>query len=225
MPAGTITNLKAQVNDPQRVNIFIDGEFALGVSLNTVSRAGLYVGKAIEQAEFDKLAQLESDDKAFQAALRLLEQRPRSVAELRTRLTRKEYAPAAIEVALERLAQLGLVDDAAFARRWVENRQLIRPRGAGALRDELRRKGIAPDLAARVLSDEALVGDESVRALELARAALHKYASAADRGAFTRRLGGFLQRRGFSFDVIRPIVDQLWAELGAADADTDESDL
>ena len=225
MPAGTITNLKAQINDPQRVNIFIDGEFALGVSLNTVSRTGLYVGKALDQAEFDKLAQLESDDKAFQAALRLLEQRPRSVAELRTRLGRKEYAPTAIDAALERLAQLGLVDDAAFARRWVEHRQAMRPRGAGALRDELRRKGIAPDLAAHVLSDQALVGDEGARALELARATLHKYAGAADRSAFTRRLGGFLQRRGFSFDVIRPIVDQLWAELGAADSDSDEIDL
>lgn len=222
MPAGTITSLKAQINDSQRVSIFIDGEYALGVSLTTISRAGLYVGKALDQAEFDRLALLESDDKAFQAALRLLEQRHRSEAELRTRLTRKEYAPTAIDHAIERLAQLGLVDDAAFARRWVENRQASRPRGAGALRDELRRKGIAPDLAASVLSDEALIGDEGARALELARAALHKYAGAADRNAFTRRLGGFLQRRGFGFDVIRPIVDQLWAELGASNTEGDE---
>jgi regulatory protein len=132
---------------------------------------------------------------------------------VRERLTRKEYAPEAIDTALARLAQLELIDDAAFARLWVENRQTIRPRGISALRDELRRKGIAAEVAAHVLSDEELTGDEAERALALARAALRKYANAADRPTFMRRMGGYLQRRGFSFDVIRPIIDQLWAEV------------
>jgi len=212
MPAGTITALRAQVNDAQRVNVFIDGEFALGVSLSTITKAGLYVGRALDAEEYTRLEQLESADKAFQAALRFLEARPRSAAEVRERLTRKAYAPAAIDTALARLAQLELIDDAAFARFWVENRQISRPRGISALRDELRSKGIAADVAAHVLSDDELTGDEPERALTLARAALHKYANAADRPTFLRRMGGYLQRRGFSFEIIRPIVNQLWNE-------------
>ncbi len=47
MPAGTITALRAQTSDPQRVNLFSNGEFALGVSLNTISKEDLYVGKAL----------------------------------------------------------------------------------------------------------------------------------------------------------------------------------
>jgi regulatory protein len=220
MPAGTITALRAQIKDDQRVNVFIDGEFALGVSLSTIAKASLYVGKPLSAEEFDQLERLESGDKAYLAALRFLESRPRSTAEIRERLARKEFAPEAIDAAIARLAQLGLVDDAAFARFWVENRQIVRPRGIGALRDELRRKGIAADVAANVLSDDDLTGDQAGRALTLARAALRKYAGAADRQSFTRRLGGYLQRRGFSFDVIRPIVDQLWAEIsGASDDD------
>ena len=213
MPAGTITHLRAQINDPQRVNLFIDHTFALGVSLDTVAKAKLYVGKTISAEEYAQLEQIESTDKAFQAALRLLSARPRSTAEVRERLERKDFAPEAIAAALSRLAQLELIDDAAFARFWVENRQACRPRGASALRDELRRKGIDPGVVATVLSDEALTGDEAGRAMTLARAALRKYANSPNRLAFVRRLGGYLQRRGFGFEVIRPIVDQLWAEV------------
>jgi regulatory protein len=222
MKAGTITALRAQANDSQRVNVFVDDVFALGVSLTTISKAGLYVGRSLSAEECARIEQIESGNKAYQAALRLIEARPRSSAELRDRLGRKEFVPEAIEAAITRLTELGLVDDTAFARFWVENRQIFRPRGAGALRDELRRKGIAPDIVASVVSDTALAGDDVAKAQTLARAALRKYAGSADRGAFTRRMGGYLQRRGFSFEIIRPIIEQLWAEIGTGAEEQEE---
>jgi regulatory protein len=223
MPAGTITALRAQAKDPKRVNVFVDGEFAIGVSLATITNSGLYVGKQLSAEDFERLEHIESGDKAYQAALRFLEARPRSSAEVRERLARKAFAPEAIDSAVERLAGLKLIDDAAFARFWVENRQIYRPRGKSALRDELRRKGIDAGLIAGVLGDEELIGDEAEKALALAHAALGKYADAADRHAFARRMGGYLQRRGFSFEIVRPIVDRLWAELRQAAVDDLES--
>jgi regulatory protein len=217
MPAGKITALRAQAKDPQRINVFVDGEFAIGISLTTITKTGLHVGKQLSAEEFSKLEQTESGDKAYLAALRFLEARPRSIAEVRARLGRKDFAPEAIDAAIARLAELDLLDDTAFARYWVENRQAYRPRGAGALRDELRRKGIDADVTAEVLNDDALTGDESASAWGLARAALRKYAGSRDRNAFTRRMGSYLQRRGYTFEVIRPIVDQLWAEVSATE--------
>src|SRR5689334_13697714 len=114
MPEGTITALRAQAKDPQRVNVFVNGAFALGVSLNTISKANLYVGKTLSAEEFARVEQIENGDHALQAALRFLEARPRSTAEIRDRLRRKEFADQAIDAALERLAALGMVDDAAF---------------------------------------------------------------------------------------------------------------
>ncbi|MEO7913326.1 MAG: RecX family transcriptional regulator [Roseiflexaceae bacterium] len=201
----------------------MDGEFAIGISLTTITKTGLHVGKQLSAEEFAKLEQTESGDKAYLAALRFLEARPRSIAEVRARLGRKDFVPEAIEAAIARLAGLELLDDAAFARYWVENRVAYRPRGAGALRDELRRKGIDADVAAEVLNDDSLTGDESASAMGLARTAVHKYAGSKDRNAFTRRMGSFLQRRGYTFEVIRPIVDQLWAEVSqAADAEDEQ---
>jgi regulatory protein len=223
MPAGKITALRAQAKDPQRVNVFIEGEFAIGVGLTTITKTGLHVGKQLSAEEFAKLEQIESGDKAYLAALRFLEARPRSIAEVRARLGRKDYAPEAIDAAIARLAELELLDDAAFARYWVENRQANRPRGASALRDELRRKGIDADVTAEVLNDDSLTSDQAASAWGLARGALHKYAGSHDRHAFTRRMGSYLQRRGYPFEVIRPIVDQLWAEVSeAAEAESED---
>lgn len=222
MAAGKITALRAQAKDPQRVNVFVDGEFAIGISLTTITKTGLHVGRQLSAEEFAKLEQTESGDKAYLAALRFLEARPRSVAEVRARLGRKDFAPEAIDAAIAKLIELELLNDATFARYWVENRVAYRPRGAGALRDELRRKGIDADVAAEVLNDGALTGDESASAWGLARGVLRKYADSRDRNAFTRRMSGYLQRRGYTFEVIRPIVDQLWAEVSAEDAEDDD---
>src|SRR5262245_61082688 len=103
MPAGTISALLAQTRDARRVNVVLDGTFALGVSLNTISAEGLYVGKILSDEEYARLEHTESIDKAVHAGLRLLEARPRSTSELRDRLRRKDFADEAIDAAIERL--------------------------------------------------------------------------------------------------------------------------
>jgi regulatory protein len=226
MPTGTITALRAQERDTQRVNVFIDGAFAIGVSLNTLAREALFVGKALDEADWKALERAEQHDKTLQAAMRYLDARPRSAAELRDKLRRKEYPPEAIDAALARLADLGLVDDASFARFWVENRQLARPKGARALRDELRRKGVDRDVIDATMGDEELLGDDSEKVWVIARAAVRKYADAPDKQTFKRKLGGYLQRRGFGFEVMRPVLDGLWAELrDETDKEGDEEEL
>jgi regulatory protein len=212
MPEGTITALRAQENDSQRVNMFLDGAFALGISLDTLAREGLYVGQHIDAACWQRLESAEQASKALNAALRFLQTRPRSVAEVRERLQRKQFAAPLIEQTIARLSDMGMLDDNAFARFWVENRNTCRPRGPQALRSELYRKGIDRTVIDATLQDDALMGDEHERALLLARGVFAKYASAPDRSTFQRRLGGYLQRRGFGYDTIRPILDLLWQE-------------
>ncbi len=106
------------------------------------------------------------DDPAvvLEAAARFLEVRPRSVAEVRRRLRDAGYRPELVEGAVERMLTLGYLDDAAFARTWVESRDRARPRGARALRDELRRKGVAPaDIEAALAVREATAAGERRR--------------------------------------------------------------
>jgi regulatory protein len=87
------------------------------------------------------------------AAMRFLETRSRSIAEVRRRLTGAGYRADLVDGAISRLAELGVLDDEAFARGWVESRDRARPRGERALRDELRLKGIDRTVVDEVLGD------------------------------------------------------------------------
>jgi regulatory protein len=229
MPTGTITALRAQAHSSQRVNLFLDGEFAIGVSLNTLAREGLAVGQLVDDATWARLESTEQADKALQAGMRLIEFRPRSIGELRQRLRRKEFPDPAIDYAIARLSEIGLLDDAAFSQQWVDTRRAFSPRGSLALRDELRRKGVPRDLIDAALTvdqedAEEAAAQEAQRARDLARAALRRYAASPDRYTFQRKLGAYLQRRGFTFATIRPILDDLWAELRDAADVPDEGE-
>ena len=91
------------------------------------------------------------------AGARLLEARPRSTDEIRRRLRYAGYRADLVETVLDRLTELGYLDDAAFAQAWVESRDRARPRGARALRDELRRLGVGTvDAEAALAAREAL---------------------------------------------------------------------
>jgi regulatory protein len=155
---------------------------------------------------------------ALDVALRFLAARPRTEHEVRQRLWRAGVDAAEIDRVLARLRQHGLVDDAQFARHWVEQRQTFRPRGARLLRAELRQRGIDAQSAEAAAQTVEPSADQSAyqAALKRARqlAASRRGGAAADARAFKHLLSQFLARRGFDWDTIAPVVDRLWRELG-----------
>lgn len=212
MPRGTITALVAQAGDQRRVNVFVDDAFAIGVSVATLQREELYKGKVLSDEDWERLERAESDSKAWEAALRLLEVRPRAERELRDRLRRKQFDDARIDAVIARLRDLDLLDDRQFARMWVANRGTIKPKGSRALRSELIGKGVDRQVAADVVG-AALTPEAELAACEqVARQAQGRYTSVADWPSFQRKLGGLLQRRGFGWEIAGPILRRLWDE-------------
>ena len=141
------------------------------------------------------------------AAYRYLSYRPRSEFETRVWLGRKGYGSRAIESTLSTLKAKGLLDDLAFARFWRESRESSSPRSRAALRSELRRKGVDPDVVA-----EALDGvDEEAAAYRAAQKKAARLAT-VDHDDFRTRLSAVLKRRGFSYEVIEHTVNRLWQE-------------
>lgn len=149
------------------------------------------------------------------AALRFLEARHRSVAEVRRRLTQAGYREDLVTAAIGRLGDLGMLDDEAFAAQWVESRDRARPRGERALTMELRQKGIASETIARALADRqqpvAEAGEPPISADEdAARRLLARHARTLDRVADPRarrqRAYAVLARNGFDPDVSSSVV-------------------
>ena len=212
---GTISQVQATQRDPERVSIYIDGAFAFALPAIVAVQRGLQRGVELDEAVVRELEGLAEAERATEAALTFVAYRPRSEREVRDRLRRREFAPAAIDAAIERLRGWRYLDDRAFAEYWVENRAEHAPRGRRALEAELRAKGVDRDVTGDVLEGIDL-GEEDA-ALELARKRVLRL-SALDEPTQRRRLAAFLGRRGYGWDVIRPVLDRLY---GPEDDDAD----
>jgi regulatory protein len=208
-PERRITAIEQQKRNPERVNVFLDGAFAFGLPLNAVVDFQLKSGRQLTPIEIEELKELDDTAKATDSAIRLLTSRPRSVREIRDRLRRKEYGDETIDRVIERLREWRYIDDEAFARYWVENRESNRPRGRRLLQQELRMKGVERETVSNAI-DEAEI-DERAGALEIARVKMRSYRGEEETVA-RRRLGAFLARRGYGYDVVKPVLDELFGE-------------
>jgi regulatory protein len=196
-----ITALRLQTKNKERVNVYLDDAYGLSVQLNVAMT--LRRGQELSEGTLAALRKEDGAERAYDRALNFLSYRPRSEREVRAYLAQRDLQDEAIERIVERLKRARLVDDDAFARYWVDNRTQFRPRGAWALRSELRQKGVADGIIEHVLS--AL--DEEASAMQAAQKHLRRF-QGLDEEMFRRRLLSFLQRRGFGYQIANQIVDR-----------------
>ncbi len=207
--AGRVTALRPTKRDPDRIAVALDGSFAFALPATLVGDERIEIGDLLDVDRVTALLAADQASRATEAALVFLSYRPRSEKEVRDRLRRGGYEPDAIEHAIGRLHEWRYLDDADFARRWVENRTAHRPRGKRLLQQELRHKGIDGEMARDAIDDADL--DETGAAEALARRRLPSYAG-GEPAAIRRRLGAYLARRGYGYDVIRIALDRALVE-------------
>lgn len=205
-----VTGLEIQQKNKERVNVYLDEEYAF--SLDLVAAASLHKGQQLTDAEIALLKDQDAVSQAVDRAVRFLAYRPRSMAEIRRNLAEKQTPEAVIEAAMERLIRLGYVDDETFARYWVENRNMFKPLSPRALRYELREKGVA-DADIHAALENLDSHDAAYRA---AQTQVRRYRQTR-KTEFRNKLGPFLQRRGFDYEVIREVVERLIDEIETED--------
>lgn len=158
----------------------------------------------------EKPAEPKREEQARDVCLRLLTVRARTRSELEAQLTKRGYPDDVSARVLDRLVEVGLLDDVAFAEEWVRSRRANSGKGKRALATELRTKGVDPDVIAETL-DGVDAGEWRVQAEELVAAKLRRD-KLDDEVKVTRRLVGMLARRGYSqgmaFDVVRTQLAQ-----------------
>ncbi len=194
----------------RRVNVFVDGRYALSLGRSFAQEKGLHASMAIDEAGLQELRVEDERRAAYDAAIRLLSYRPRSEREMRQRLRRLNISPEVIDETVARLLASHYLDDAAFAEFWRESRENVSPRSGRLIRSELLFKGVNADTATTAVDGL----DEEESAYRAASKRLKSLAG-ADYDGFRRRLGGFLTRRGFGYETVRRTLERCWRETGA----------
>lgn len=188
-----ITKLEYQKKDPNRVSLYIDEKFAAGLEINDIVRLGLYKGQELSQEELIKIIGESEFGKLFNSALNFLSFRPRSEWEIRHKLKFKTKDQDLIDSVIEKLKTIGQINDSEFAKWFVEQRNVFKPKGIRAIETELRQRGVK----AKVHNDFS--------ELELAKRAIAKY-----HGEKTKiKLSRFLASRGFTWETIDDILKKV----------------
>ena len=200
----TITALTTQKRNPNRVNIFLDGEFSFGLYI--INAGHLKVGQTISQEMIDSLKKDDQIEEGYQRALKYISYKPRTKFEVVKKLKENEFDEDIISIVLEMLVEKGYVNDSQYAKNWVENRSVYKPRSKKLITWELKNKQLSEDIISEVTGE--MMPEE-----ELAMLAAEKYArrlSGYEKEVFFRRLTGYLIRRGFSYSTVNSTVQTLW---------------
>lgn len=215
----TITNITEHPRKPGRYVIDVDGKEFATISAEMLSETKSRVGVVVDDHLAARLNDASADAAMYDRALNLLAFRARSARELQRRLTMKGESRERAERVIAKLRDVGLINDADFAR------QVVRTKiAAGAskrrLQQELFKRGVARDVADQavdeVLEDESV--DPVVVAERVARKRLPSLAS-ADAATQRRRLYAFLARRGHDSETIRTVMDRVLSDNTDAIAD------
>lgn len=194
-----ITRIKPQQRSSSRYSVFLDGAYSFSLDAKTVTALGLAPGAELSEADVKRILHGEQLRKAKEYAVLLLSYRARTDHELRERLERREFPPDIITEAMDRLAELKLVDDTRYAHDFARDRVEIGKKGKWRIRGELIKRGVDRKEIDRALEQAP---DELKAARELVTKYRPRYAR-LEPDVGRRRLYALLVRRGFSVDTIR----------------------
>lgn len=199
-----ITAIRSGKGRRKRVRLYLDGKPALSLDGEMAVNEGLKVGRELSEEQIEALTKSDLSQRCLNAAIHFLSYRPRSEHEVRQRLHRRGFDSTNIENTVAKLKEQGLVDDQAFARFWKDNRDSFSPRGKSLVRLELKQKGVSGDIIGGMDAT-----DDSTNAY---RAAVEKARrlSRSDYQSFRRKLGEYLRRRGFGYELINRTIEQIW---------------
>lgn len=146
-------------------------------------------------------------DKFYNKALRFLSFRPRSEKEIRDYLIKNKASEASIDKIIKNLKEHKFINDEEFVRWWIEQRTLLKPKATRAIKFELKQKGIDKDLIDRSFEDD--LTSDLEKAKKLAEKKMPRYSKITDRKKIYEKLGRFLASKGFNYDTIKEVIDQV----------------
>jgi regulatory protein len=200
-----ITAVKPQRNG-KRVNIYLDGKFGFGLDLENYVRLGLKVEQELSEREVAEIVRKGEFQKTWDKLLRFVSVRPRSEKEIRDYFKRKKVHESLHQKLFNRLKRLDLINDAAFAKWWIEQRTTFRPRGKRVIGYELRAKGVKKEVVEEALSKVAI--DEEKVAKTLLTKKEYRWKGLSGKEVYLKK-SQFLARKGFSWETIEKVTRKL----------------
>ncbi len=206
--AGEITAIEVQKKNKKRFNIYIKGQFAFGISENTLVKFALHKGQVLDQEFIADIQQVDKEDYAYQLAVRFLSHQLRSEKEVRAKLAEEEIEPDVMEKAIIKLKDVKLIDDTMFGQAYTRTAMNINKKGPNVIARELKNKGLGEEEIDKSL-DEYDRGTEVENAYTIAEKYFQKQLRKASHRNASQKTKQYLVQKGFDSDLIQELMQQL----------------
>lgn len=207
---GKITKIEVQKRNKERVNIFIDEEFAFALSAELVYKEGIKTGDILDVDKFTKISKEESYLKCKNSALRIIERACKSEKEIKEKLALKGYDNESIESTMEFLREYNFVNDENYAKMYVKDK--IKNQGQNKIKYALIKKGIDEEYI-----NEEMANIDNDEQMEMGyEIGLKKYnlllKRESDKYKVSQKLYRFLISKGYGYDIVSSLVKKITKE-------------
>jgi regulatory protein len=191
-----ITSIKQQIKRADRYSVFVEGKYEFSLSEGALLESKVASGQELTKEQLGEFKKLSADDKLYNQTLRYVAMRPRTEWEIEFYLERKSASPPLVESILNKLSNIGLIDDRKYAQAFINDRKLLRPASRRKITAELRKKNVADEIIQQVTSAEELDDQTALRAVIERKRRQTKYQD-------DTKLMQYLARQGFGYDDIK----------------------
>lgn len=202
-----ITKIEKQKKNSKRWNLYIDGEFACGISEDTFLNFGFRTNDEISEDTLNEVKRFDEYQFAKKSALDFLSYRIRSRKEIIDKLKSKKISSATIDKTIAHLEKLGLINDEEFAKLLVQSSTGKNPSGKSVIRQKLHKKGISKEISESVLNNIFTEETEKSFVLDLFNKYKKKLTGLGKRQK-RKKMFDYLARKGFDFDIINEILNE-----------------
>lgn len=204
-----ITKIEQQKKNIHRYSIFLNEEYSFSVSEDTLVKLSLRKGMGVDKEQLDYILKQEEINSCKTFGIKLLSHKARNEYEIKDKMFRKGFSEETIKEAIVYLREQNYVNDEDYAKSYIKDRVNVKKLGYARIKSELFQKRIDGDIIEDTLNELIDTEDEYERALELAEKKVNSTYKNDDIQATYRKLGGFLQRRGYSMDTILKVLNKV----------------
>ncbi|MFA5523010.1 MAG: RecX family transcriptional regulator [Tissierellales bacterium] len=205
----TVTKIEQQKKNIHRYSVFLNEEYSFSVSEDTLVKLGLRKGMVIDKEQLAYILEQEEINSCKAFGLKLLTHRARNEHEIKDKMFKKGFDEETIIEAIEYLKEQNYINDEEYAKSYIRDKVNLKKLGYARIKNELFQKRIDGSIIEETLNELIDKEDEYERALELAEKKMKSSYKNDDTQAAYRKLGGFLQRKGYSMDIVFKVLNKV----------------
>ena len=191
-----VTKISQQVKQVNRYSVFVDESYSFSLSESSLLASGINKGQELSESQITDFKQLSLDDKVYGQALRYVAMRSHTNWEMQTYMERKGAPPALIEKILNKLTDIGLLDDFKYAESYAKDRRLLRSSSRRKIISELKKKRVADSAIQAAVGSEPEDERSALRDMVVRKRRQSQYQD-------DTRLMQYLARQGFNYGDIK----------------------